>query len=496
MRARVGSLFVSVALGLCAPRAWAIGNEGEPIDTSDYTIDLHQGPVTGGSRVIGLAGAYEAIAEGILATQYNPAAVALRVPWSQTWFDWEVDGGVSFPASLSDFDYDNNGDGRFTNSAALFLTGALGFQMGGGGVGLTADYQLYQLDSRTGDDVGIDVSILRVLLVGGYAFLDGEIVTGVGVGANAIDLDRSGSLFSGSETTIASITGPTFHAGIVWAPAYASLRIGLSGRGSLPASALPDARPECNPPTCEQVGDDYISEGFFLPRTITLPNEIRAGIAYQFFRPLNLRWTDPDEDRLFAEAAERAIEVQRRQRGVARRDAMLDAQREGKDLSAVEQRHDAIDEAAIEAEEDQLDEAEEADRHRRLMVYKALPRPKLLLAAGAKVTLQTVDGVGLESFLEQVVERSGEQVTVQPHAALETEVWPGYITLRGGSYLEPTRFRDGEPRFHGTGGLDIRIPIEWSVFGLLDDDTTFRISGAVDGAPRYFGWGAGLGIWR
>jgi hypothetical protein len=485
-----------LALVLWAPSAWAIGNEGEAIDTSDYTIDLHQGPVTGGSRVVGLAGAYEAIAEGILATQYNPAAVALRVPWSQSWFDWEVDGGITFPASLSNFDYDNNGDGRFTNSAALFVTGGLGFQLGPGGIGLTADYQLYQLDSRSGEDVGVDVSVLRVLLVGGYAFLDGEIVTGIGIGLNAIDLDQSGELFSGEDRSIASVRGPTFHAGIVWAPAYASLRIGLSGRGSLPPSALPDARPDCAPPTCELVGDDYISQGFYLPRTITLPNEIRAGIAYQFFRPLNVRWIDPDDDRYFTEQAERAIARQRRKRGFARRDAMLAAQRRGEDISAVDRKYDAIDEAAEEAEEDQLDEAEEADEQRRLMVYKELPRPKLLLTAGAKVTLQTANGVGLESFLDQVVERSGESITVQPHGAVETEVWPGYITLRGGSYLEPTRFRDGSPRWHGTGGLDVRIPIEWSIFGLLDDDTTFRVSGAIDGAPRYFGWGAGVGLWH
>ena len=90
----------------------------------------------------------------------------------------------------------------------------------------------------------------------------------------------------------------------------------------------------------------------------------------------------------------------------------------------------------------------------------------------------------------------GEVVTVQPHGALETEVWPGYLVLRGGSYLEPSRFRDIPLRVHGTGGLDIRIPTEWSVFGLLDDDTTFRVGGAVDFSKRYFGWGVGAGIWR
>jgi hypothetical protein len=482
-------------VGLLPRVAHAIGNEGEPIDTSNYTIDLHQGPVTGGSRVVGLAGAYEAISEGVLSMQVNPAAVANRVPWSQTWFDWDLDGGVTFPTSITNLDYDNNGDDSFANSAALFVTGALGFQLGEAGIAATVDYQLFKLDSRSDGDVGIDVSVLRILLVGGWAFLDGELVGGLGVGANSIDLTRNSDAF-GDDSAVASVTGPTFHAGVLWAPAYASLRVGLAGRFSLPASALPDARPECKAPACERVGDDYISEGFFLPRTVTLPNEVHAGVAYQFFRPLNLAWTDPEEDTLFQDAMKDEVSRRRTRRRIAKEEAMLAAGKAGQNVSAVDHEYDVREVAIIEREMELIEEAEDADRQRRLMVYKALPRAKLLLTGGAKVTFQTVDGVGLESFLEQTVERSGEAITVQPHAAAETEVWPGYIVLRGGSYLEPTRFRAGSSRWHGTGGLDVRIPVEWSVFGLLDDDTTFRVTGAIDVASRYLGWGVGAGIWR
>jgi hypothetical protein len=68
--------------------------------------------------------------------------------------------------------------------------------------------------------------------------------------------------------------------------------------------------------------------------------------------------------------------------------------------------------------------------------------------------------------------------------------------LRAGTYLEPTRFRAGSDRWHGTGGLDVKLPFEWNVFGLFDDDTSFRVGGAVDGTVRYFGWNVSAGVWR
>ena len=72
-----------------------------------------------------------------------------------------------------------------------------------------------------------------------------------------------------------------------------------------------------------------------------------------------------------------------------------------------------------------------------------------------------------------------------------------WLVVRAGSYYEPTRFREpAGPRIHGTGGFDVHIPIVWSLFGLLDDDTSFRVGGAVDGAARYFGWAVSAGIWR
>jgi hypothetical protein len=200
------------------------------------------------------------------------------------------------------------------------------------------------------------------------------------------------------------------------------------------------------------------------------------------------------------DSAQRRVEqrVERdRERAVKALEARIEAEKAvGRDAERYERQREQYEEASDKTERALVTEAKAQDRARRLMPYKAMPRGKLLISGGAKITLPVEDGVGMDSFLEQRVERSGEKVTLQPNLGLEGEVWPGYLVLRGGSYLEPSRFENGSSRLHGTAGLDVRIPIEWSVFGIFDDDNTFRVGGAIDYTVRYFGWGVSVGIWR
>ena len=59
-------------------------------------------------------------------------------------------------------------------------------------------------------------------------------------------------------------------------------------------------------------------------------------------------------------------------------------------------------------------------------------------------------------MLSQVVERSGESTSVTMRAGAEIEAVPGRLQLRGGTYMEPTRFRDSSPRAHATTGFEVR----------------------------------------
>jgi hypothetical protein len=106
------------------------------------------------------------------------------------------------------------------------------------------------------------------------------------------------------------------------------------------------------------------------------------------------------------------------------------------------------------------------------------------------------NGVGVESFFSQAVERSGRRTSWSPRLGVEGEPLADGLLLRAGTYLEPTRFDTSSPRLHSTAGFDVHVPVAWSAFGLFDDDTTFRVGGALDSAERYFAWTASLGIWR
>lgn len=479
-----------------APARAELGKNGAPIQTSDYTIDLYDGPTLAGARVVGLGGAYAPIAEGVAGYVYNPAAVALRLPWSTSWFDYDVGAGLTLPSSITDTDFDNNGDEGYTNRAAFFLTAGGGLQFGDLGVGLTADLHRYRVESRAGENEGQDlyVNVGRVALVGGYALLDGELILGLGVGVFSVDIARP--VEGGGEQQIASVPGGAVLAGVIWAPAWLPLRAGASVRYSDPdQESVPEGV------TADPDGN-YISEGYYLPRTISLGTEIQGGVALQLFRPMNLRWVNPHDEDSAARRAQRAAEEARARRRREAERRLEEARAAGKDagaLRALERQIDAEDERAERDEAAQIRAARRADRERRLRPYRTMPREKVLISAAVKVTTPVQNGVGLESFLEQRVERSGAGWSVSPRLGVEVEAIPGWLQVRAGSYYEPTRFLDNEDahaRVHGAGGFDVHLPLSTDAFGLLDDAITFRVGGAVDVAARYFGWSATAGLWR
>src|SRR6476661_7927210 len=55
-----------------------LGPNGAPITTSDYTLDLFQGPVLASSRVTAMGGAYSGLAEGAEGIPFNAAAASQR----------------------------------------------------------------------------------------------------------------------------------------------------------------------------------------------------------------------------------------------------------------------------------------------------------------------------------------------------------------------------------------------------------------------------------
>jgi hypothetical protein len=423
------SVCLAMASCLAAGRASALGDEGSPIDTSDYTIDFYQGPILASSRTIALAGSFAALTEGVIGYAVNPASVAMRVPWSSTWFDWELDGSITSAASISNTDFDNNGDGSFADDEAIYVALGGGLQYGEIGVGLSVDTSEHRVNPLVeGSDAAMNVDLSRVDLVFGNMFLGGQLAVGAGLGLYATELSPGQD--GGDAPPSVAVDGGAFAFGLVWLPVSLPLRAGASMRLNLPDD---QAAPDGVSPDAE---GNYATEGFVFPRRIDAPTQFHLAVATQLFAPLNAPWRIPG--RRAKPPPREASEYRPGQAGQAR----------------------------------------------------------LLLSTALEVTLPTRDGVGIESFLRQRVERSGERTSFSPRFGVEGEVVPGFLVLRSGTYREPTRFRRSFARWHGTGGFDLHVPIRWSVFGLFDENTTFRVGGAVDRAARYFGWSAGLGIWH
>lgn len=462
--ARAVGLAAWLLVGVLARAAGAagpLGPEGTPIRTSAYGVDLFQGPVLATTRITGLAGAFTAIAEGTEGLAWNPTAASVRRPFSTTRDDYDLTLGVTLPASVKDTDFDNDGRSGFAYDQFVWVTFGGILQHGPLGFGVIASFQNYELGlpgtlpvviPGIGEEVtSVIVRMLRFDPVVSYALREEQLHLGVGL--------RVASFFGVGQTRPAegeptermlmSANTAGAQAGVLWAPRRSSVRVGFTAR--TPAVQLGEVEGRI-PPNAE--GDRVVGT-LYLPQKLELPWELEAGVAVQLWkRHLNLPWANEDE--VPAEEAE------------PYRRTLANGQREPPWRGA-----------------------------RRLLKarYAALPRERVLLSTSVLLSGPVKNAVGVESMLSQAVHRAGERATLTVRAGVEAEVIPTWLVLRGGSYLEPSRFRGTGSRVHGTGGFDLRL-LESAVFGLYDEGTRFRVSGAVDVARDYFGWSIGAGLFR
>jgi hypothetical protein len=453
VRARAGATTAAVALSLSlstpARSSGPIGPQGSAITTSSYKVDFFQGPVLASSRITALAGAYVALAELSDGNPYNPASPAIRVPYSILPTDYDLTGSFTLPASLSATDFYNSGTKGFAYNDFVFLTGGGNLQHSHWGLGATLNFQIYNLtNANLPSFSGLQLSLATGHVLAAYGFFDDQFYAGVG--ARIVSLTANGSGL-GSRTLL-SMSGAGFEAGVVWAPRPFPFRLGVAGRS--PVDGNPEPTSEIQP----NAQGDTLAGPLFIPSSIVLPWEIEAGVAVQFGpRPLNLSWTD--------------------RRRVT--DAEIEAERQANPPPA-----------GGEPENRNTTAARILERR-----YEAIPRQQVLVTTSLLLTGPVSDAVGVESFLSQKVDRSGQTLSVTPRLGVESEVVPYWLRVRAGSYYEPTRFSNSSPRLHGTFGVDAKV-FSWSVFGLFQDWTAWRLGGMVDGARDYLGWSISVGLWH
>ncbi len=498
-RACLSALSLGALLTLATgPTRAALPAEGEAIQTNDYSVDLHQGVVLSGARVVGLGGAFVAIAEGVEGSAMNPAATAARTPHSYSHFDYDLGVGLTFPSAIARTDFWNSGHSAELPKSTLgflFFNLALDLQFGRWGLGLASDFQRYSL--LRGEDPEMERQ--RDRLVGqiaighlqvAHAFADGQLLVGVGSRTSGFSVSNENDPEL-SARELFSTVGAGLEGGFVLRPNDWQVRVGAAYHAGFTTRAAPEST------SFVLYQDDPVNR-LYLPARVTLPWDVNVGVAFQLGpRPLNPRWVHPSialgPMRRYLEW--RAHERERRRRKLEA-SALISPEGEAERQQRLRRGY-----AELRAEEE-LDEQEgervEVALDRKLRRrYADMSRLHLLVTTSLMVTGAAENAVGIESMLNRSVQRSGEGSSFSPHLGVETELVPHWLRLRGGSYLEPSRFRSNPngARVHATFGFDQKL-LSWTVFGAMPDDTAWRVSGSLDAGRSYLSWGIGIGVWR
>lgn len=482
----LATALVATLWAVCA-RAHAQGEEGTPITSSSYSVDFTQGPVLSTSRVTGLAGAATALAEGIEGGLSNPASVAARSAGSADSWDYWLAFGLTYPFDNGDF-Y-NSGSylqdkGQPKSDNVLFLNTGAYLQLFKAGMGLNLEILQMtaqaQADDQTDNKLYLRLVTSHVQL--GYLFFDGQVVLGLGLQILQVSQERT---IDGADRQrdqrLRNAPGFGGEVGVLLRPNGKQWRIG-AGLYSRIQTAYADQEMSST------------SNALILPKYAVRPWRGNVGFAYQFGkRPLNPRWTYVEEH-----AREKLSELDQRvtqaDREHAHRLAAIRAQggRDVEQQTAAEARSYEAQLELLEAERDTVRTT--AWRELRAGVRKSWPRSYLLITSELSFAGRVEQGVGVESFLVQTVQRSGERISVTPRLAAESEVWPQHVKVRTGAYVEPARFRESDPRLHGTLGFDVRL-FPWDVFGIWPEDYLWQLSAALDVSRDYNAFSVGIGGW-
>lgn len=469
--------------------AWAqLGEHDSPIQTNAYSVDLYQGPVLASTRVIGLAGAYVAVAEFVEGNTQNPAAPAVRSDYSFDHLDYDIGVGVTFPGTITGTDFFNSGKGQTslsdtTQGGFVFLELSGNLQFGPWGIGAASSIQQYGLESSKGstDTLRTQISVTNLQLA--RAFDRGQIVLGLGARLGSMNIFNTNTETASSGSIFQSIAiTPEF--GVLYRPNGKNYRFGASFRGPLDAGVG-------NTATDSNVLYPGTDQVLYLPERVSTPWELALGAAYRFGRTFNPEWLDPSSH---TQDLRERLNWSKQQRETRRQEFLAELRGTRPEMRAQLQAFDAAQADETARDEAELARTEREIRKRLKTRYAELNRHYLLVSAALFVNGTVADAVGIESFFERRVHRSGEFTTVSPRLGLESEIIPYWVILRAGTYLEPTRFTENPAgaRLHGTFGADFRLG-QWNVFGAWPDTYVWRLRTSADVSRNYFNWGLAIG---
>jgi len=479
--------FITILCGLLALSSRTSAQTPQPIE--NVTVDAAQGPVTGSTRVIGLGGAFVAVAEGMDGVSVNPASAAVRVPYS--WHRWDYGFGIHFAIGgwLPKTDFLNRAPAEGQTQPApeveqrSLLFGSVGatVHFEHAGMGASAEGQQQALQSPGDTQAGLaprhltgNFGIVHASI--GYGFFDGQFVVGVGPRITGVSFSR------GSSTSdLLSVAGVGYQVGFVYKPIHEQVRVGATYKSQITPSLDSD-------PNSQQT--------VFRATALRLPWQGAAGLAYQFGpRPFNPPLVTL-EDRIEPFVDELERREAERERELERAEATYELEPTPANGALLAQtkarlrREEEADERRLSEREDELEDALRNE-------YLARPRFYVLVTTEVLVLGTSPGSVDLASFYQDStnLQRSGESHTLSGRFGVETEAVPDWLKLRAGTYLEPARVSIGRDRVHGTFGFDLKT-FSWDVFGLIGDFDSWVASAAVDYARDYLSTSFSIGFWH
>ncbi len=122
-------------------------------------------------------------------------------------------------------------------------------------------------------------------------------------------------------------------------------------------------------------------------------------------------------------------------------------------------------------------------------IHAAVNRPRryVTLAADVVFTGASEKATGFESWASDTLQEAGLEPSMSFRVGADSEFWQNRMRARVGYYFEPSRFAATEGRHHGTAGMDVYM------FYFL---FPWRLTWAVDVAPRYANAMLSVGIWH
>ena len=294
-------------LWACVACLW-LANPGRGM-AARPAIDFFQGPLVNATRVVGLGGAYVAVAEGAAGHLSNPASYAVREQsYADDWFDWDL--GFTLVTMLGDsVDFDMSGaQPTLTEARAEQL--ALNLKFGRFGVGMAIQSQSFSAvttgDKSNGSSFEYDLQFGGLGMA--YALSDGELVIGVTLSGSQAHLRHVETRDKHSKTVDSVYMADSSlidSVGVLFAPAGQRYRLGCSLRTS---SELTQAG--ANRDAGGELVDKEQIAGRDTPRAVLQGSAFALGFSYVFGpRPTNITPTYGENPKVTRSSARRYVLV-------------------------------------------------------------------------------------------------------------------------------------------------------------------------------------------